>query len=170
MATRIMQLSNPLLARSHGVFGTIFPAGSLSELRLGTTYKRGAHGYARSRTRREGISGRCVRGGAGACGIACLERRRVVVKDTERDECFAPFRHVATHEGFRAVHSTPLLSHAGEILGAISVHFATPRSPTAREIRLADICARKAAVYIERSKAEALAQERARYAAAHGRA
>jgi signal transduction histidine kinase/ActR/RegA family two-component response regulator len=103
---------------------------------------------------------KCVRGGEGACGIACLERRRVVVEDTEQDECFAPFRHVARHEGFRAVHSTPLLSHAGEILGAISVHFATPRSPTAREIRLADICARKAAVYIERSKAEALAQER----------
>lgn len=100
-----------------------------------------------------------VRGGEGACGIACVERRRVVVRDTEVDPCFAPFRDLARHENFRSVHSTPLLNQAGEILGAISVQFPTEHQPSEREIRLADLCARKASAHIERAQASALARE-----------
>jgi signal transduction histidine kinase/CheY-like chemotaxis protein len=100
-----------------------------------------------------------VRGGEGACGIACLERRRVIVRDTEIDPCFAPFRDLARNENFRSVHSTPLLNQAGEILGAISVHFATEYQPSEREIRLADLCARKASAQIERAQASTLARE-----------
>jgi PAS domain S-box-containing protein len=96
-----------------------------------------------------------VRMGQGASGIACAERRRVVIEDTGQDERFADFRDLASEEGLRAVHSTPLISQRGEVLGALSVHFPHPRRPTEREMRLADICARKAAVFVERERAQA---------------
>jgi len=100
-----------------------------------------------------------VQAGEGACGLACLERRRVVIEDTERDPAFASYRELARHEGFRAVHSTPLLSPDGEVLGALSVHFTAATQPSPREIRLAEICARKAAVHVARAQAEAIARE-----------
>jgi signal transduction histidine kinase/CheY-like chemotaxis protein len=100
-----------------------------------------------------------VRGGQGACGIACLEQRRVIVEDTEQDACFANFRALAREEGFRSVHSTPLLNHQGDVLGAISLHFPGPRRPTTREVRLAEICARKVVVHMERAEAEMLARD-----------
>jgi PAS domain S-box-containing protein len=63
-------------------------------------------------------------------------------------------RELAKTEGVRAVHATPLISRDGEVLGALAVHLAAPRKPTEREVRIADICARKAAVFIERAHAE----------------
>jgi PAS domain S-box-containing protein len=60
----------------------------------------------------------------------------------------------------RFEHSTSVLSRNGALLGKVAVFFATPRRPTPREISLADICARKAAVSIERATAEELAQRR----------
>jgi PAS domain S-box-containing protein len=99
-----------------------------------------------------------VRMGEGACGLACLQKERVIIEDTEKDERFALFRTFARREGFRAVHSTPLLDHRGEILGAISTHFDVPHRPPERDIRLADLCAAKAAVFIERAQAEALSR------------
>ena len=96
---------------------------------------------------------RLLGGGEGACGMACVERRRIIIADTEAPS-FAPLRDFARTEGFRAVHSTPILGHAGEVFGAISVHFRIPRRPTEREMRLADICANKAAFLLERGRAE----------------
>src|SRR5581483_6940390 len=54
----------------------------------------------------------------------------------------------------RFEHSTPLLSRSGAMLGTISVYFAPSHRPTPRQISLADICARKAAVAIERATVE----------------
>ena len=71
-------------------------------------------------------------------------------------------REMARADGVRAVHATPLISRDGEMLGALSVHFPTPRKPTEREIRIADICARKAAVFIERARAEERVSQRDR--------
>ena len=105
---------------------------------------------------------RCMKPGDGACGIASAELRRVIVEDTEQDPLFSRLRDMARSEGFRAVHSTPLLTQNGGILGTISVHFRTSRRPTEREIALADICARKAAVFIERAYAEAQVAEQDR--------
>ncbi len=94
----------------------------------------------------------------GACGLACGERHRVVVEDTEVDPCFAAWRQLARDEGFRAVHSTPLISASGVVMGVISVHMPAPRRPTEREMRMADICAGKASVFTERARAQAIAQ------------
>jgi signal transduction histidine kinase/CheY-like chemotaxis protein len=104
----------------------------------------------------------CIKPGDRACDVASAERRRIIVEDTEQDPRTACFREIARGAGFRAVHSTPLLTQSGEVLGAITVLFRTPRRPTEREIALADICARKAAVFIERAYAEAHVEEQDR--------
>ncbi|HEY6125382.1 MAG TPA: GAF domain-containing protein, partial [Steroidobacteraceae bacterium] len=77
-------------------------------------------------------------------GLAFAERGRVVVADIETDAMVAEFREALRAAGVRSIHSTPLISRDGEILGALSVHFPVPRRPSEREIRIADICARKA--------------------------
>jgi len=98
----------------------------------------------------------------GTSSLARDERRRVIIEDTETDPRFAPLRDLARNEGVRAVHATPLISRDGAALGALTVHFREPRMPTEREIRIADICARKAAVFIERARAEERVSERDR--------
>jgi len=101
----------------------------------------------------------CRKPGEGACGLAWAARQRVVIADTETDERFAAWRGFAKEQGFRAVHSTPLLGQDGAVLGVISIHLDTPREPTERELALADICARKAAVFCERARAQAALEE-----------
>ena len=101
-------------------------------------------------------------GGLGASILARTDRARVVIEDTERDPRFAEFRELARTESVRAVHATPLISRDGDVLGALSVHFLEPRKPSEREFRLADICARKAAVFIERARAEERVSQRDR--------
>jgi signal transduction histidine kinase/CheY-like chemotaxis protein len=105
---------------------------------------------------------RSVDGTLGASGLACAGKARVIVEDVERDPRLAEFREIGRADGVRAVHATPLVSRDGDVLGALSVHFATPRRPSDREIRIADICARKAAVFIERARAEELVSQRDR--------
>ncbi|HET9864417.1 MAG TPA: ATP-binding protein, partial [Steroidobacteraceae bacterium] len=87
---------------------------------------------------------------------------RVVIEDTERDPGSAGLREVAREQGFRAIHATPLVGRDGEVLGALTVHLAVPRRPSEREIRIADICARKASVFLERARAEEAVRQRDR--------
>jgi len=61
--------------------------------------------------------------------------------------------------GDRAVLRRPLLSLGAETLGEMELHFDEPREPTEREHALADICARKAAVFGERARAKAALEE-----------
>jgi len=97
--------------------------------------------------------------GNGACGQAYAEKRRIVIRDTEDEPDFARYRDLAREHGFRAVHCAPLVTAGGKVLGVISVHFMQPHVPDEREIRLTDICARKAAVFVERARAQASAIE-----------
>lgn len=91
---------------------------------------------------------------AGACGSAFATRNRVIVEDVETDPCFEGYREASRLVGFRAVHSTPILTRAGEILGVLSVHFDHPRRPTPLEMQLADMCARCAADTMEAIKSQ----------------
>ena len=95
----------------------------------------------------------------GACAISCARRERTVIADTEVDAVDPGLRVLASEEGFRSVHATPLIGQDGEVIGAISIHLDRPRVPTERERTLADICARKAATFIERARAQAAYQE-----------
>ncbi len=102
------------------------------------------------------------KGGEGVCGLVCIDKVRVVVEDTETDPRVAEARDLLRRERVRAVHSTPLIARDGEVLGALTVHLSTPHRPSEREIRIADICARKAAVFLERARAEEGVRERDR--------
>ncbi len=104
-----------------------------------------------------------------AATLATLERElpvagkeRLIVADVDQDNATAHWRNSALRLGIRALHSTPLISREGEVLGALTVYFSDPHRPSEREMRLSDICARKAAVFIERARAEDLASRRDR--------
>ena len=90
--------------------------------------------------------------GAGACGACYEQRRRIVVEDVEADPIFAPYREAARRAGFRACHSTPLITRNGNIIGVLSVHFRQPHRPSERETRLMDLYARMAADFIENAR------------------
>ena len=109
-----------------------------------------------------------IREGGGACRRAALAGRRVVVEDVEEDPTFAPHLGIARAIGFRAVHSTPLISRSGGCLGVLAVHFHTPRPDSAPERQLAEMHARQAADFLDRLRAEAslrASEERYRLAA-----
>ena len=90
--------------------------------------------------------------GEGACGTCYQQRLRVVVEDVELDPVFAPYREAARAAGFRACHSTPLITRRGDIIGVLSVHFREQHSPSERELRLMDLYARMAADFIENAQ------------------
>jgi PAS domain S-box-containing protein len=102
------------------------------------------------------------RGDDGVCGLVCVDKTRVLVEDTELDPRVADARDLLRREGVRAVHSTPLFARDGSVLGALTVHLAQPQRFVERQIRIADICARKAAVFIERARAEEGVRQRDR--------
>jgi len=89
----------------------------------------------------------------GACGAAFSAGERVVVTDVEADPRFECYRDVAHRAGFKAVHSTPIATREGEVLGVLSVHLAEARAPTVRERQFADLCALHAASAIEADRA-----------------
>ena len=103
-----------------------------------------------------------VQPGVGACGIAFAERRRVIIVDVETDPLFERHREVARQQGFRAVHSVPLIAGHGQAMGALSMHFAGTHFPSEREMHQADLLAQKAVLYIERTRAEEAVREGAR--------
>jgi PAS domain S-box-containing protein len=97
-----------------------------------------------------------------ASGQACVDRARVIIEDIERVARPERHREMTRHEGIRAVHATPLIGLDGQVLGALTVHLAHARKPSERELRIADICARKASVFIERARAEENVRQRDR--------
>ncbi len=82
---------------------------------------------------------------SGACGSAFAYKTRTIVEDAQAEPQFDACREIARAVGFRGVHSTPILTSAGEVLGILSVHFKDSRLPSDSEIQLADLCARHAA-------------------------
>ena len=97
--------------------------------------------------------------GEGPCGIAFVEKRPVVVEDTETDPICAPFRDAARACGYRAVYSTPLLTFRGEVLGSIAALFPTPHRPSESDVRVMDLYARQAAQAVENARLYGQADE-----------
>lgn len=97
--------------------------------------------------------------GGGACGASFQERRRVVVEDTETDAVFQEHRDTARRAGFRAVHSTPLVTRQGKAVGVLSTYFRRPHLSSEREMRLIDLCVRHAVDFIENARLYAQLRE-----------
>ena len=95
----------------------------------------------------------------GSAGHAFERRCRWIVEDTEADESFARYRDAARIAGFRAVHSTPIVTRSGALLGVLSVHFARPTWPSHRDMQVADVCARHAADAIEAARSQEALRE-----------
>lgn len=87
-----------------------------------------------------------------ACAAALTTAKPVTVQDVLTSDIFADqlTRTVMLDAGVRAVHSTPLISTYGHVLGMVSVHFAHPRRGEDRVARLMNILARQLADYLER--------------------
>jgi PAS domain S-box-containing protein len=83
----------------------------------------------------------------------CFARRqRVTIEDFDSDPTLAPIRDAIRKVGIQALHNTPLMTRAGEILGVMSTHFRTSYHPTERVTRLVDLCAYQAVEFIENAR------------------
>jgi PAS domain S-box-containing protein len=99
-----------------------------------------------------------------ACSASFFTRERTIVEDIDAEPRFEWYRQTARAVGVRAVHSTPVLTRRGDILGVLSVYFERPRRPTEAEQQFADICARNAADVIETIRSQqALRESEARF-------
>ena len=96
-----------------------------------------------------------------SCGRALSLGRRVVVPEIETAEFMAGSADldIARRVGLRAMHSTPLISRSGRLLGMISTHWQQPHSPAEHELRTLDVLARQAADLIERVEVETALRE-----------
>ncbi|HKQ30356.1 MAG TPA: GAF domain-containing protein [Burkholderiales bacterium] len=105
-----------------------------------------------------------------SCGLAFSGRTRIVINDAYNDPRFSCYRQVARDVGFRAVHSTPIATGAGDVLGVITVQFKKKRRPTQREMQFADMCAHHAAEEIQADRslrAQRESEERFKHMADH---
>ena len=95
-------------------------------------------------------------GHASACGTALARGERIIVEDVEKSPIFAgtPSLKVLLDAGVRAVQATPMISHTGALVGMLSTHYAQPKRPTDRNLRLVDLLARQAADLIGKIRAE----------------
>ncbi|MDN8618060.1 sensor histidine kinase [Variovorax ginsengisoli] len=89
-----------------------------------------------------------------SCSRALRSGERVIVEDVIADPGYAPHRAIVEVSGFRAVQSTPLISHTGELLGIITTHFRQPHTFSQGVLRCTDLYARYAVDIIERNWAE----------------
>jgi PAS domain S-box-containing protein len=94
-----------------------------------------------------------------ACATSMKSARHTIVPDVTKSEIFTRRRslRVLLEAGVRAVHSTPLLSSVGGLIGMLSIHFPKPHRASKHELRFMDLLARQAADYIERKRGEAAA-------------
>ncbi|MET0986828.1 MAG: ATP-binding protein [Steroidobacteraceae bacterium] len=90
-----------------------------------------------------------------ACGRALARRERVIIEDVETDATGTLDPEMAQRMGLRAIHSTPLFTTDGAILGMLSTHFSSPRKFSQDELRITDLYAHQASIAIERKRAEA---------------
>ena len=75
---------------------------------------------------------------------------RIVVEDVETDPHVGDDARAAARAiGARAIHSIPVVTRQGDMVGVLSVLFREPRRPTPLETQLADLCARTVAQSIE---------------------
>ena len=76
----------------------------------------------------------------GSCGTAAFRKERVILSDVATDPLMsdlpAGMRELVLAQGLRAAWSQPLLSKDNEVLGTFGLFHDTPRSPSARELRL----------------------------------
>jgi PAS domain S-box-containing protein len=84
-----------------------------------------------------------------ACGACLRERQRIVIEDVAADPRFDSLRAFVAEAGFRSVHSTPLITRDGRLIGVLTVNHRDARRPTERQMQLMDVYARSVADLLE---------------------
>ncbi len=98
--------------------------------------------------------------GAGSAGRAVAERRTVLVQDVESSPYYESFREGALAHGVRAVLSVPMLTLAGEPMGALSTYYrAVVAAQNPRDLELVELYARQAAEIVERARLHGQARQ-----------
>jgi PAS domain S-box-containing protein len=92
--------------------------------------------------------------GDSLCGRALRAGERMVIEDVDTNDLFSPFRPLARAAGYRAMQTTPIMSHEGMPLGMLATHFRSAHKSSEQDLRLLDLYVRQAAEIIERHKAE----------------
>jgi len=96
--------------------------------------------------------------GTGSAGRAVSERRIVLIQDVESSTSYGAFREGALRNGVRAALSVPMLTLAGEPMGALAAYYRGRVVPDARELELVELYARQAAEMVERARLHAEAR------------
>ncbi|MEU6605799.1 GAF domain-containing protein [Streptomyces shenzhenensis] len=73
------------------------------------------------------------------CGRAAWQGAQAVTADVRDDPVFAPHQKIFRAAGVRSVQSTPLVDHAGQLIGMISTHTSQPGRPSERELRVMEL-------------------------------
>jgi formate hydrogenlyase transcriptional activator len=103
---------------------------------------------------RAATDGVCIGPNVGSCGTAAYLRQSVFVSDILSDPKWVKFKDSAVAAGLRAAWSSPILSHAGKVLGTFCMYYREVRHPGTDEIQLIDYASRIAGIAIERKLAE----------------
>ncbi|MGY4234737.1 two-component sensor histidine kinase [Bradyrhizobium sp. USDA 4449] len=89
------------------------------------------------------------------CAACIRTGERVVAADIGSDPRWAEHAPTASSLGYAAAFSSPMKTRRDELLGVLTVHFASSYIPSERELRWANLFARSAAHLVERDRAEA---------------
>jgi PAS domain S-box-containing protein len=94
--------------------------------------------------------------GQGACGTAMRNAQRAIVEDVAQSPIFVgtPALEVQLAAGVRAVQSTPLFGHSGDLIGMLSTHWHAPHRPEQGDLHLLDLLAQQAVDIIEFARTE----------------
>src|SRR6267154_6456071 len=102
------------------------------------------------------IVGRPVNAESGPCAMAAYLNAQVIAADLTTETRWAEYEWcpMALEHGMRACWSTPILSAAGEVLGAFAIYYAEPRTPTRRDQALIDQFTHIASITVERERSQ----------------
>ncbi len=136
-----------------------FDAGTLVSVQLldedGITLRHGA-APSLPASFNEGIDGRKIGPDVGSCGSAAYTGKPVIVEDIGTDPLWEKFRELAVTHGLRACWSTPIVDHAGSVVGTFALYRREPWRPRPYQDRIVAMATHAAAVAIGRHHEEQL--------------
>lgn len=91
------------------------------------------------------------------CGLALRDKTRVVAPDIAGCDLMADSEDQQTYlqTGIHACQTTPLIGHAGNVVGMVSTHWRTPYQPSEKDFQLFDALVKQAADLLESCQSQA---------------
>ncbi|HEY9721710.1 MAG TPA: ATP-binding protein [Oscillatoriaceae cyanobacterium] len=100
----------------------------------------------------EAIDGEPIGPHAGTCGTAAYYNETITTPDILHDPHWTNYRELAVRAGLAACWSTPLLDHAGQVVGTLAHYYRVPQDPTPHDLKLSDIARHLAEIAIEHDR------------------